>query len=536
MKPAGLYEQVLANLGEGASLPMPKAPRSSAAVVLWRSVAGEGRQVYWVRRSLAVPFMAGWHAFPGGGLARSDVEIEIAGAPVGVEKGPADGAMPAGVLAGIELDEVVPPGLVAATLRELYEETGILPGCSVEQRPALAAARRALLAKEISFEGILERFSLSPDASDLVYAGRWLTPPLGPLRFDNRFFLLEWHAGMGEPEIVVGELDHGEWIDPAEALASWRSGEVVTAPPILHILEVMAEEGPAEGLERLRAPREANFGDYRRIEFRPGVLLFPQPTPTLPPATHTNSYLIGFGEGVLIDPGSPYEEEAERLANGLEATREVLGRSVGEIWLTHHHPDHVGGVAALQKRLSVPVRAHRATMDRLASSGIVFSEPLGDGEVVRLPSDAGELEIEVLHTPGHARGHLCFFERRQGWLIGGDMVSGVGMIVIDPPEGSMEQYLESLARLEALGATTLFPGHGPTMADPTAKFRRYREHRLWREGKILDAWREGVREPSEMLPTVYADVPPIAHPLAIRQIHAHLERLTDRGELDSTES
>ena len=100
----------------------------------------------------------------------------------------------------------------------------------------------------------------------------------------------------------------------------------------------------------------------------------------------------------------------------------------------------------------------------------------------------------------------------------------------------MDEYLGSLARLEALGATTLFPGHGPTLADPTARFRQYREHRLWREGKILEAWRQGIREPSEMLSTVYADVPSIAHPLAIRQIHAHLERLLDSGEIEATES
>ena len=279
------------------------------------------------------------------------------------------------------------------------------------------------------------------------------------------------------------------------------------------------------------------------------MLLFPLPTPTLPPATHTNAYVLGYGDCVLVDPGSPYEKEILRLAEALEAAEERLGRVVREIWLTHHHPDHVGGVAALQARLGVPVRAHAATRPHLEDLALDFGEDLADGDLIdfcplardatgpRLSSGAGRppettMEIEVLHTPGHARGHLCFFERRQGWLIGGDMVSGVGMIVIDPPEGDMTDYLESLERLEALGATTLFPGHGPTLLRPTGKFREYREHRLWREGKILDAWRQGTREPADMLPTVYADVPPIAHPLAVRQILAHLERLRSQGKLD----
>lgn len=532
----GLYESVLSNLADGDTLPAARPPRHSAAVVLWRDATSDsGCEVYWVQRSGAVPFMPGWHAFPGGGLSRSDAAIEVDGAPRGVGAGPEDGAMPAAVTDGVELGRLIPDGLVAAALRELFEETGLLPGAESADRGRLAAARRALLAKELAFGDLVVALSLTPSAADLIFAGRWLTPPLGPLRFDNRFFLLEWAPSLGQPEIVPGELDSGEWIDPREAHQRWSSGEVLAAPPILHILEVLADAGPVGGLARLRQPHGANLGEHRKVEFRPGVMLFPLPTPTLPPATHTNAYLLGHGEAVLIDPGSPYEAEIDRLAGALAATRQRLGREVREIWLTHHHPDHVGGVVALQSRLGVPARAHPATMERLSGMEIDFGAPLGEGDVVVLESPpdstAPSMEIEVLHTPGHASGHLCFFERRQGWLIGGDMVSGVGMIVIDPPEGDMDDYLASLRRLEALEATTLFPGHGPALRNPSGKFRQYREHRLWREARILEAWNDGIREPEAMLPTVYADVPPIAHPLAVRQILAHLARLERLGEI-----
>ena len=528
----GLYEKVLSNLADGESLPAAKPPRSSAAVVLWRpSATSPGIEVYWVQRSEVVPFMAGWHAFPGGGLSRSDAAIEIDGTPRDLDLGPEDGAMPPAILEGVELGPLMPEGLAACVLRELFEETGILPGAKGVDRSRLAAGRRALLAKEVDFAGLLATMSLRPSAADLVYAGRWLTPPLGPLRFDNRFFLLEWSPSLGEPEIVPGELSMGEWIDPRQAHQQWTQGEALAAPPIVHILDVLADDGPQDGLGRLRAPVEANLGQYRQIEFRPGVMLFPLQTPTLPPSTHTNAYVLGSSDAVLIDPGSPYAIEISRLVDALADLERRYGRRVNEIWLTHHHPDHIGGVAEVQDKLDLLVRAHPTTMERLAGRGFRFGEPLVDGDVVRLGAGSDVMEIDVFHTPGHASGHLCFFERRAGWLIGGDMVSGVGMIVIDPPEGDMDDYLASLARLESLGATTLFPGHGPTIHNPTGVLRRYREHRLWREDKILEAWRQGIDEPAEMLPTVYADVPPVAHPLAIRQILAHLARLDKLGEI-----
>lgn len=525
-----LYEEVLRNLGRGEELAAAKPPRASASVVLWRPGAS-ATEIFWVRRSRAVPFMPGWYAFPGGGLSSADRAIEVRGRPAGLEEAVVDGAMPVAVTGGRELDELLPDGLLAAALRELFEETGLLIGATSVGASTLAAARRALLAGEATFGDILARFDVTPDAGELVYAGRWLTPPLGPLRFDNRFFLLRWDEEMGHPEVVRGELAEGGWIEAQAALLRWRDGEVIAAPPIVHILRVLAEAGPVDGLVRLREPTEANLGEHRRVEFVPGVLLFPLPTATLPPASHTNAYLVGFEEAVLIDPGTADETEIDRLAGALEAAAARLDRRTTAIWLTHHHPDHVGGAADLQRRLEVPVRAHRATMARLEESGIAFGEPLEEGAVERLEHAEGDVELEVLHTPGHARGHLCFLDRRDGWLVGGDMVSGISMIVIDPPEGHMGDYLDSLRRLEGLDIQTLFPGHGPTLTRPAAKFRQYIDHRLWREERILEAWRSGVTDPWKMLPTVYDDVPQVAHPLAVRQIEAHLEHLRERGKI-----
>ena len=211
------------------------------------------------------------------------------------------------------------------------------------------------------------------------------------------------------------------------------------------------------------------------------------------------------------------------------AARERLGRKVTAIWLTHHHPDHVGGVERLRASLGVPVLAHPLTAERLAGRGIGIDGELRDGERIAL---GGDFPVLILHTPGHARGHVCILEEGQRSLLCGDMISGISMIVVDPPEGDMDDYLGSLEKLASLRPNTLFPGHGPVIKNAVAKLREYIQHRVWRENRILDAWSAGMRKPSEMLPTVYDDVPPPAWPLAERQILAHLERLRRQGRIE----
>lgn len=536
-EPTSFYETLLGRVeGGGASGGRP--PRASASIVLWRREGG-AIEVYWVRRSPQLRFMGGWHAFPGGGISRSDAAIAVDGRPSGLPSAGASSTAPHPGLSDAEFERLGPdlaPGLLAGALRELFEETGILPvseilrGTTAERLAQLDAARRRLLEQEVEFAEILETLELQLSADLLSFAGRWLTPPLAPLRFDNRFFLLEWPRDRQlQPTILPGELVEGEWLHPAEALERWRSGEVITAPPILHLLRVLAEDGPDAGHRRLLDTREADLGSMRRVEFRPGVVMLPLLTPTLPPATHTNAYLLGRGELVLIDPATPYRDEQERLREAVDAVL-AAGQTVREIWLTHHHPDHIGAVERMRRHLGVPVAAHPATAERLRGA-IEIDRELADDERVELAGDP-PFVVRVLHTPGHARGHLCFVDEAGGSVIAGDLVSGISTIVIDPPEGEMEAYLGSLERLAALEPKTLFPGHGPPLIDAAAKLRALREHRLWREDRIRDAWRAGHRSAEAMVAEVYDDVQPMLHPVATRQIEAHFERLRRRGEID----
>lgn len=524
--PPGLYEQALA-AAAGAPLVAAKPPRPSAAVVPWRRRDGR-LEVFWVRRSEAVPFMPGWHAFPGGAVMRGDAELPVHGEPHELL---APSRIPAGSrLEGEAAGPDLAPGVVAAALRELWEETGVLPvmpTTAAEASPTTLDLPRDLDAAALA--AALRDRGVALDASSLTWAGRWLTPPFAPLRFDNRFFLLHWPADRSpQPEVVAGELAEGEWLEPADALARWHAGDVLAAPPILHFLTVLAENGPEIGLPRLHDPAEADLGPFRRIEFRPGVVMVPLRTPTLPPATHTNAYLLGTGPAVLVDPGSPFPDEQAKLHAAVAAAGERLGRRVTEIWITHHHPDHVGGVAAAAAALAVPVVAHPATAERLAGAGIRVNAFFHDGELRELGDG---FQVRVLHTPGHARGHVSFLVEEDGTLLCGDLLSALSTIVIDPPEGSMADYLASLERCRELRPRFLFPAHGPVLRDGERVLAHLAEHRHAREARVLAAWQQGVRDPDAIVPLAYdeGEVPPPLRPIAARQVLAHLEHLRERG-------
>jgi endoribonuclease LACTB2 len=262
------------------------------------------------------------------------------------------------------------------------------------------------------------------------------------------------------------------------------------------------------------------------------VTLFPARTPTLLPATHTNSYALGGRDVLLVEPATPYgDEQREWLAWAREIVSQ--GRNVVAILATHHHPDHVGGAAVLARELGLPVWAHALTAERI---DVPVARRLIDGEEIVLAGPRPET-WQVLHTPGHAPGHVCLFEARSRTAIVGDMIASVGTILIQPGDGDMAVYLEQLARLAALDAFVALPAHGEPVDQPTAVFQHYIAHRRMREDKIhrsVEAFtREGATS-TELVPLVYDDVSPAIWPIAKLSIEAHLEKLERDGRIEKT--
>jgi ribonuclease/clavin/mitogillin len=271
----------------------------------------------------------------------------------------------------------------------------------------------------------------------------------------------------------------------------------------------------------------------RPRELSSSLQLFGARTPTLPPATHTNSYALGGREVVLVEPATPYADEQRdwlAWARGLVAQ----GRAVVAIFATHHHDDHVGGLEVLARELDVPVWAHELTVDRLApQTRALVKRRLADGDTIVLDGPRPE-SWRALHTPGHAPGHVCLFEERTRTVIVGDMVASVGTILIAPGDGDMQVYLEQLERLAALDARLALPAHGEPIDEPTALFRKYIAHRLAREARVLEAVRSAGAagsDASALVPEAYADTPVHLWPIAKLSLEMHLEKLEREGRI-----
>ena len=260
----------------------------------------------------------------------------------------------------------------------------------------------------------------------------------------------------------------------------------------------------------------------------PGVERIALRTPTLPPATHTNSYLVGERDFVAVEPASPWPAEAHALALAVRERRARGHRLLGAV-VTHHHRDHTGGAVAFRKTTGVGVRGHPITRAKLPS-GVLDATPVDEGDPM-----LAALGVEVLHTPGHAPGHVCLWSPAHRWLIAGDMVASVGTILIDPSDdGDMSAYLQQLKRLIELNPRRLLPAHGDPIEPAVAHLEGYVRHRLAREARVLDA--VGATEVTGLMAIVaraYADTPPTLWPLAARSARAHLLRLARRGEVEA---
>ncbi len=259
-----------------------------------------------------------------------------------------------------------------------------------------------------------------------------------------------------------------------------------------------------------------------------GIVRIPLRTPTLPPATETNCYLVGSGDFYCVEPASPWPDEQQRLEAVVRARIDRGDKLLGAI-VTHHHHDHVGGARRFCEAFGVPLYAHPITRDRLSGT-VSVDATLDEGDP--LDEALRDLDIAVLHTPGHAPGHICLLSRAHGWAVVGDMVASVGTILIDASDGGdMHTYITQLQRLAALRPSRLLPAHGDPIDDAVGRLEFYVMHRLAREARVRDAVGEAPTSLEDIVSSAYADTPG-AHPeLARRSARAHLARLVGIGDV-----
>ncbi|MBK8064386.1 MAG: MBL fold metallo-hydrolase [Betaproteobacteria bacterium] len=525
-------------------------PRPAATVILLRD--GEaGPEVFMLKRSPSAAFVANAYVFPGGGLDAADttararvagITDEVASSHLGVEAGGLD--------------------YWIAAVRECFEEAGILLAVDesghelpAERVAALAAHRDAVNDGSLPFGTLLERERLLIPGDRITYYAHWITAPGRPRRFTARFFVALAPAGQHGSHDDA-ETVESRWVRPREALEACARDEIeLVHPTRISLEELSAYSCAAEAFEfaRNRTDIEANHSawangrDGRKL-FRTGQAPFAEiqwsdpdergdtgyelipgvakrldrhvtrliaPNPGFMTGPGTNTYLVGERDLAVIDPGPLIDAHVDAI---LEAG---AGR-IRWVLCTHTHLDHSPAAVRIKAATGATVLGRPAPRGGNQDQAFAPDRIMEHGE--RL--DIGGVVLRAIHTPGHASNHLCFLLESTRMLFTGDHVMQGSTVVINPPDGDMRAYLASLELLLDEDLAILAPGHGYLIGAPHKEARRLISHRLAREAKVVEAMhRLGPATPEALVAAVYDDVPPKLHPVAMRSLSAHLDKL-----------
>ena len=463
-----------------------RPPRPSATLMITRD-GRDGVEVLLGNRSESMPSFPGYWAFPGGGVSRVDVAASDS--------------------LGISTQH-------CAILREVVEELGLAP---MDGRLVSVDNNfRAMVVEDKSnwFPLALDG-DIPCDTSGIRIISMRTTPPFSPVRFENTF--LHIHSSNHDDVSLVGqtEFDDARWMRPSDWIGAWQNNAIKIAPPVVTLLMEVDRclNLVNQDMEMVAEDLETRMPARRSILFAHGVEVVPVKTATLPPANHTNCYLIGDPEGefILVDP-------AFRDRKGMSSVVEAVERHNGvliAVFYTHDHPDHLADDVLLKEAFDVPIWSASESSDRV----------LKDGEVLEL----GNQKWTVLHTPGHHPDHLCLVS--DCGIVAGDMVAGIGTILIRPGEGEMNTYIKQLERLLDLDPHLIFPAHGPVIPLPGKTLEHYIRHRSIRHDKVLAAVQAGYSDLEKISQIAYSDTPG-AHPrLAANQTLAHLQSHEKDGNL-----
>ncbi|WP_372964138.1 MBL fold metallo-hydrolase [Marinobacter sp.] len=523
--------------------------RPAATLALTRDTSN-GIEVLLLQRTWDAIFLPGYFVFPGGAV--NEQEPEGRDHAIGVED--------AAISQTMSLVEGGADYMLAA-VRECFEEAGILlamdkAGNLIGADHPVMADRQALFQETVSLAELCQKHELTLPLDRLAYLSHWVTPPGPPRRFDTRFFVAvapEGHVASHDGEETIAHL----WISPAQALENHKAGKLLLGLPTIRTLRVLCDFSTTSELMRyahanppeafptdpwpalrkgkpiLLEPNAPAYDEAMKldpegagsvnaqitpgdpVEIAAGVVRLTAPNPGMMTGPGTNTYIVGFERFTVIDPGPANEAHIERILA-------LTGGAVDQVLVTHTHHDHSPGVKLLKERTGCRAIGWPAPDCAGQDTGFSPDEEPAHGDLIK--TEAGLLK--VLHTPGHASNHLCYLLTNQELLFSGDHIMQGSTVVINPPDGDMKAYIESLYDLLEEQVQFIAPAHGFLMGHPEAVVDYLITHRLSREHKVFRVL-EAMAPISlkDLTAEAYDDVPAAIHQLAARSALAHLEKL-----------
>lgn len=528
----------------------PAATRPAATILLLRD-GPQGVEVLMTRRSATASFAPGAYVFPGGVIDAADHQAHAFAARRQTQ-------------GGDTLTQSI------AAIRESFEELGLLFARHADGRWATPTDIAALDRHAPFFEQCRAR-GLQLAADQVYVLAHWITDRDLPRRFDVSFLVARMPHGQ-TPVADEAEQFEPVWVRPSDALARHEAGEFFMIFPTIRTLERLAiyrdvdavlaacahdrplwsscpRAGFVAGADARFMEHEMAYGELALVS-PDGQLVHhldwrvDQPVPLLKNVTRvtapnagvmtgpgTNSYLVGDPNTgyIAIDPGPDDPEHIERIWR-------AAGGDIRAILCTHSHPDHSPGARPLQQmcRSKPPILGIASKPTARPASAFTPDSDIADGETVFVEGAGVRHTLRAIHTPGHAANHTCFVLEEDALLFSGDHILNGSTTVIDPPDGDMSAYLESLDKLsracEEHGIDFILPAHGYVLGFAPRAIAHLKAHRLAREAKIIAAMRARPSAPmDEWVKLAYDDVPPRMWPIAQRSLLAHVQRIEALG-------
>lgn len=329
-----------------------------------------------------------------------------------------------------------------------------------------------------------------------LYA-KYLSPPVSPFLFNNHAYLIHLKEKFNLDEIKFNEeFESLNWWKIKHFLKEFNQGKILCVPPLIRLLKSLDKKvkttspidlnplASSEYKKKLIAQKEGRaYLTTFTAEMIKGIKQVFVPSNTLPPAQHTNCYILG---NVAVDPSPKDTYFFDKLLKILAKNK------VCKIFLTHHHPDHHEFAPQLAQKLKIPIQLSGSCKDLIEKKWgknyfqSVDLEIIKDGQKV---CTWMKKDVYALDVSGHALGHMALIDAEKTFCLVGDLIQGVGSVVIGGEGSSMIEYMQSLQKVIKLNPSYVLPSHGLILGGTQALENVY-QHRIDREKEILNLWKK----------------------------------------------